>query len=690
MEIPRWLALSLLALTACSSTANTPQTAAPAPAPAVAPSVADDPRSSLRAGMLDAAEAAANLNVLARAKPAPGFEGFTHSDIVFTGKYAVQGNYGGFEIWDVSNPAAPVLVSAYSCPASQNDVSVYQQRLLFMSAEAYNGRLDCGSQGIPQTDSVSAERIRGMRIFDISDIANPKYLTSVQTCRGSHTHTLLEDPRDPANVYIYVSGSAPVRSPSELAGCVGARPEQDPASSLFRIEVIRVPVADPMASAIVGRASFLGNLEPNPVRTAEAPEDRAARLAGLERARSLGAFIATDPTNSREFAVNPLFINTQLDSIARARGAAQLPLQPAPTGPGQPPHPTYAQSVADTAALRVGLQGIVDAILRAPQRSGPNQCHDITVYPELGLAGGACEGYGLLLDIRDPVNPTRLAAVADSNFAYWHSATFNNDGTKILFSDEWGGGGSPKCRATDPREWGADALFTIDPVTREMRFQSYYKLPAVQTPLENCVAHNGSLIPIPDRDVMVQAWYQGGISVFDWTDPANPREIASFDRGPLQADRPSFGGVWSVYWYNGYMYSSEISRGLDVTDLVPSPYLSENEIRAAKTVLFPYFNAQTQPKFVWPASFALACSYVDQLERGRGLGAARISDIRSRLLRAETAGAEQRRSAMTTLASDLGRDAAGAADPAKVRKLAAAVSQLADTESAAACDPALR
>jgi hypothetical protein len=691
MAPSRWFAVSLLSLVACSQTASAPQGPAPIAASAAAPSAASDPRVGLAAGVHDAAEAASNLSVLSRTRPAPGFEGFTHADIAFTGRYAVQGTYGGFAIWDVAAPASPVLVSQYNCPASQNDVSVYQQRLLFMSAEAYNGRLDCGSQGIPPTDSVSAERIRGIRIFDISDIANPRYITSVQTCRGSHTHTLVEDARDPANVYIYVSGSAPVRSPREMPGCVSARPAQDPNSSLFRIEVIRVPVDDPMASAIVASARFLDELAPNPVRTAEAPEDRAARLAAVERERAAGGFVIMDPASGLERVANPFAVMISLDSIANARGAVQLP--PPPDGTpvsGFEPRPTYEHSAADTAALRAALPGIVRAqfeVQRSLPSTGPNQCHDITVYPELGLAGGACGGYGLLLDIRDPLDPTRLHAVADSNFAYWHSATFNNDGTKILFSDEWGGGGSPKCRATDPKEWGADAIFTIDPATRQMEFQSYYKIPAPQTSLENCVAHNGSLIPIPDRDIMVQGWYQGGISVFDWTDPANPTEIAFFDRGPSDPNRQGSGGVWSVYWYNGYMFSSEIARGLDITDLVPSPYVSANEINAAKTVIYPYFNAQTQPRFVWPASFALACAYVDQLERGGGLGAARISAVRSTLFRAESASSEQRRGLLTTLASELNADAASAGDPAKVRKLADAVSQLANEQSAARCSP---
>jgi hypothetical protein len=307
--------------------------------------------------------------------------------------------------------------------------------------------------------------------------------------------------------------------------------------------------------------------------------------------------------------------------------------------------------------------------------SGPTQCHDITVYPAIGLAGGACEGYGFLLDIRDPAHPVRLSAVADSNFAYWHSATFNNDGTKILFSDEWGGGSQPKCRITDRKEWGADAIFTI--VDRKMHFQSYYKLPAPQTPQENCVAHNGSLIPIPGRDVMVQAWYQGGVSIFDWTDAAHPKEIAFFDRGPVDSTQMADGGSWSAYWYNGVIVSSEISRGLDILELTPSGFISQNEIDAAKSVHLEYLNPQGQPKLVWLASFALARAYVDQLVRSKGLSAGRISAVRQALTSAENALGAQRRNALTQLATQLDGDARGAGDAAKVRMLAGAVRDLA-------------
>jgi hypothetical protein len=311
------------------------------------------------------------------------------------------------------------------------------------------------------------------------------------------------------------------------------------------------------------------------------------------------------------------------------------------------------------------------------QPVGPTQCHDITLYPALGLAGGACGGYGLLLDISDPANPKRIGAVSDSNFSYWHSATFNTDGTKILFSDEWGGGGQPKCRATDKHEWGADAIFTL--ADRQMQFQSYYKMPAAQTPQENCVAHNGSLIPIPGRDVMVQAWYQGGISVFDWTDPAHPKEIAFFDRGPVDSTRLASGGSWSTYWYNGVIVSSEIARGLDIFEMIPSPLISQNELDAAKTVKLAYLNTQGQPKLVWPPSFALARAYVDQLERSKGLDGSRITAVRSQLGAAEKASGMARSSALEKLSGELEADAARATDAAKVRALAGAVRQLAGT-----------
>jgi hypothetical protein len=618
-----------------------------------------DPRVGLRAGRMDAAEAVWNLRVVSKTPPAQGFAGSTNSDLAFSGNYAIQGNYNGWQIWDISNPAQPQLAAGYVCPASQSDVSVYKN-LLFVSGEGLTGRLDCGTQGV--RDTVSTDRLRGLRIFDISDIRNPRNVGNVQTCRGSHTHTVLEDPRDPDNVYVYISGSAGVRSPNELAGCSRANPNEDPNSALFRIEVIKVPLAHPEQAAIVSSPRIFNDLTA-PARHGEAPEDVAAARQAAAAARARGEFTAE--IFGQERVLPPNFVRPMLDSIVKARGGEGF----------------AAATAADSATLRAALPGIIarqfgEGGPNNGPRPGPTQCHDITVYPALGLAGGACEGYGMLLDIRDPVNPRRIAAVADSNFSYWHSATFNNDGTKVLFSDEWGGGGQAKCRATDRAEWGADAIFTITP-DRQMQFQSYYKLPAAQTQFENCVAHNGSLIPIPGRDVMVQAWYQGGISVFDWTDAAHPREIAFFDRGPSDSTRMGPGGSWSVYWYNGVIVSSEIARGLDIFELQPSAFISQNEIDAARTVRVDHLNTQGQPRIVWPSSFALARAYVDQLERSHGLPAARIAAIRQSLQQAEGQSGTARGAILRPLSVSLHGDANGSSDPAKVHMLAGAVEQLA-------------
>jgi hypothetical protein len=559
-----------------------------------------DPRVGLAAGLTDAAEAAWNMRLVSNSQPPDEFVGVTNSDLAFVGDYAIQGNYNGYVIWDISNPQDPSLETTYLCPASQSDVSVYQN-LLFVSGEGLGGRVDCGTGGVP--DTVSFDRLRGIRIFDATDISNPQYIANVQTCRGSHTHTVVSDPNDSENVYIYVSGSSRIRSPNELEGCSGGTLEDDPNTALFRIEVIQVPLANPQDAHIVSSPRIFNDLEAAPRHAEPAPPPGAGR----GRAGGRGG-----------------------------RGG----------GRGGPP--------------RV--------------RTGPTQCHDITVYPAVGYAGGACGGYGLLLDISDVANPTRLYAAADSNFSFWHSATFSNDGTKVLFTDEWGGGGQPRCRATDKYEWGADALFTID--DGELNFHSYFKMPAAQTEFENCVAHNGSLIPIPGRDIMVQAWYQGGVDIFDWTDPANPYEIAFHDRGPTDGTRRAGGGSWSIYWYNGFMYSSEIARGFDVFELTPSGHISQNEIDAAKTVSYDFFNAQEQPQFVWPPSFALVRSYVDQLERSSGLSTDRIFEVRTDLAQAEGMSSGDRSGALGSLARELAGPMQSSSDAGKVRMLVAALREL--------------
>jgi len=578
----------------------TPVVSATAPAP--------DPRPNLKAGRWDAEQAAWNMRLLSTSPPQGKSLGATHSDLAFSGNLVIQGNYNGFDIYDISNPSKPALVQKYLCPASQNDVSVYRN-LVFMSSEATNSREDCGFEGVPEP--VSKLRVRGIRVFDISDIRNPKLVTTVQTCRGSHTHTVVRKAGDDGNVYIYVSGSAGVRSAEEVPGCEDGDID-NPNTARFRLEVIKVPLGAPGEAAIVSSPRVFQDLPVAPRNEERSASDQKDREAAAAAAAAAG------------------------------RGGAGR-------GGGRPPGPT------------------------GPPR-GPNQCHDVTVYSEIGLAGGACGGLGLLLDVSDPINPVRIDEVADANMSFWHSATFNNDGTKVLFTDEWGGGGQPRCRATDKLEWGSNALFTIE--NKKMKFHSYYKLPAAQSSLENCVAHNGSLIPIPGRDIMVQSWYQGGLSVFDWTDIDHPKEIAYFDRGPVDAGRMVMGGTWSAYWYNGVIVSSEIARGLDIYELVATPLISENELAAAKTVRLPYLNTQDQQKLKWPVTFVLARAYLDQLERSKGLPADRIRSARSTLASAERRSERDRKAPLTQLASQLNAAAESSSDAAKVRMLASTVANL--------------
>ena len=635
---PLALAAGVLVVSACSSSSGS-FGAPPSP----------DPRIGLGAGLFDAEEAIWNLAWVSQSPPPESFVGSTNSDLAFLGDYAIQGNYNGVMFWDISDPARPTIAVEFVCPASQSDVSVYGN-LLFVSGEGTSGRLDCGSEGV--AEAVSHDRLRGIRIFDITDVQNPEYIANVQTCRGSHTHTLLKHPSDDDNVYIYVSGSSSVRPAEELEGCIAAG--DDPSSALFRIEVIRVPLDSPEDAAIVSSPRiFQGLVEPE--SHGQAPGD----IRMVEEARARGDFVSGVGEEAR--VMSRRFTQPQLLRIMRERG-----------GTGSP-------TAADSAQLHEELPTLVEQLRGTPDddvdpdapRPGPTQCHDITVFPEIGLAGGACGGYGLLLDIRDPENPVRIDAVADANFSYWHSATFNNDGSKVLFTDEWGGGGGPKCRIDDPREWGADAIFTIE--NSRMVFHEYYKLPAPQTSVENCVAHNGSLIPIPGRDIMIQGWYQGGISLFDWTDPKNPHEIAFHDRGPVNAETQRPGGSWSVYWYNGVIVNSEIARGLDIFELTPSAHISQNEIDAAKSVHLDYLNAQGQPLFVWPSSFALAGAYVDQLERSGALSENRIAMVRGALDDADGGS----RSGLNDLASEVARWAGSSNDSAKVRMLADAVRDLA-------------
>jgi hypothetical protein len=519
--------------------------------PGAASAAEPDPRIGLGPGWLDAQSAISNLELLAHHdKPAgfvnpanPGDFGFVTSDLAFKGNYVFMGNFNGFNIFDVSRPDNPTLVTSVVCPGGQGDVSVYGD-LLFMSVEESRARVDCG------TDPTVGTRFQGVRVFDISDVANPVQVAAVQLCRGSHTHSVVTSKNDPDNVYIYVSGTTSVRPATTMPGC-NNNPATGENPSRWRIEIIKVPLAAPEQAAVVS--------EPR---------------------------LFTDPESGR------------IDGLQN-----------------QPPTPRHPSGSA------WGPTPITDA------------CHDITAYPEIGLAAGACEGNGILIDISDPVNPVRIDEVSDPNFAYWHSATFNNDGTKVIFTDEWGGGTAARCRPTDQPEWGADAIFDI--VDGKLRFASYYKLPVHQTTQENCVAHNGSLIPVPGRDIMVQAWYQGGISLVDFTDSAHPKEIAFFDRGPISANQLVLGGFWSAYWYNGHIYGSEIARGLDVLGLVPGADMSAAEIAAARQVRFAEFNTQGQQRITWAPSFAVARSYYDQLVRANAIGQPLKHQVDQFLARAE-------------------------------------------------------
>ena len=617
------LALSVWIPVVCSG-----QSAPPAPSVYTNPRAGnDDPRVGLKAGLNDAGEAAFGMVKLVSLPKPPGFDtvvnsparpaegdqparpariqyGSTNSDLAFSGNHLFVGSYNGINFYDIDNPAKTALRASLVCPGGQGDVSVYGH-LLFMSDEAENGRIDCGRQGIappagykppppppppapgqeppPRPPApASPERFRGVRIFDISDISNPKQVAAVQTCRGSHTHTLVIDPGDKDDVYVYVSGTAVVRSADELAGCSGADPSANPDTSLFSIDIIKVPLAHPELAKIIASPRLF--------------------------------------TDAKTGAINGLW-----------KGG------------------NHGEGTQTTSAT--------------------DQCHDITVYSAIGLAAGACSGNGILLDISHPEHPVRLDVVGDPNYAYWHSANFSNDGTKLLFTDEWGGGGQPRCRATDPMDWGADAIYTLN--NRKLTLASYYKMPAPQTEQENCVAHNGSLIPIPGRDILVQAWYQGGVSVMDFTDATHPYEIAYFDRGPVDATRRSMGGMWSVYWYNGYIYGSEIARGVDVLKLVPNKFITQNEIDAANQVHFDELNVQNQPKIIWPRNFVVARAYLDQLSRSSAVSPQQISAMSAAIAKAEASRSRKDAAHLKTLAASLDKDAASAKTPADAQRMRA-------------------
>ncbi len=547
--------------------------------------VSSDPRAGLAAGVRDAGEAIANLRLLASLpKPAGFFDpdnpaglplepaddkkkdgealaeqqrsqafkrfkgestgkarggllGFSNTDMAFSGDVLVVGNYHGFNAYRLGADGVPALVSSVVCPGGQGDVSIVGD-LLLMSAQETRGRVDCGLQGV--IEDVSADRFRGLRVFDISDLARPKQVAAVQTCRGSHTHSVVSSNAD--RIVVYNSGTSSVRKQEELERCVDELPG-DERTALFRIDVIEIPLADPSRARIVDSPAVFA-------------DDETGTLAGLWRGGDHGEM--TQDTNETD------------------------------------------------------------------------HCHDITVFPENNIAAGACSGNGILFDITDPMKPRRIHAVTDPGFAYWHSATFNNDGTKVIFTDEWGGGSRPRCRASDPLNFGADAIYDI--VDGKLVFRSYFKLPAPQTVTENCVAHNGSVLPVPGRDLFVQAWYQGGLSVIDFTDSTKPFEIAFFDRGPVSPEKLVTGGFWSAYYYDGRIYGTEMIRGLDVLALEPSEFITTNEISAAALAIDDaVFNPQQQFAMTWPDAPVVAVAYVDQLSRSGTLRAGLESELRAAL-----------------------------------------------------------
>lgn len=617
------LAASLFFVACFAATASAQgglESAPPLP-PGMSGSDANDPRAKLSPGVYDAGEAALGMKHLMLLKKPDAFQlgttnaddprvqktlgllgvgdssqmpkpfqlvfaqlAFANSDMAFQGNYLFQGNFYGMTIYDISDPAQAKLLTSMICPGGQGDVSVYKN-LMFMSVEMPNGRLDCSTEGFPPPaahtgPAASKDRFRGVRIFDISDIRNPKQVGAVQTCRGSHTHTLVTDPNDKNNVYIYVSGTSFVRPNEELAGCSGGAPDKDPNTALFRIEVIKVPLAAPQTAKVVSSPR--------------------------------------------------IFMDSR------------------------------------TGVLNALNSGVTHS---NPKPEDTDQCHDITAYSAIGLAAGACSGNGILLDIRDPANPKRVDAVNDPNYAYWHSAAFSNDGKKVVFTDEWGGGMGARCRANDPNKWGANAIFRL--TDNKLTFANYYKLPAAQGDSENCVAHNGSLVPVPGRDIKVQAWYQGGISIMDFTDADHPVEIGYFDRGPIDPKMVILGGSWSAYWYNGRIYSSEIARGLDIFELTPTANLSQNEIDAAKSVHVAALNVQNQERFEWSRGLVIAKAYVDQLERSQALPAGEITTLRDAIAKAETSKSE--RGKLKSHAASLEKGAGTAkssADAARMRSLA--------------------
>ena len=584
---------------------------------------AKDPRNNLKPGRMDAGTAAKNMKLLSFSPKPAQFDTvrgltFVNSDLAFGTHYVYQANFAGFQIWDIADPAKPVLTSVVRCITSQGDPTIFGT-LLFISAEGAGNRNDCGDGGVQDPK----DHMAGVRIFDVSNPKAPKLVKNVQTCKGSHTHTLVPSPTDKKVVYLYVSGQQAARPETELAGCKNGNDPADPTNSLFQLDIIKVNIDHPEDAKVIPGARV---------------------FTGLDGGGECKQFCA--PVDARRAAA------------AAGRGGRPAPAAEMPTG--------------------------------------PRNCHDVTAYPEQHLLAASCSTHSILVDISNPEKPFRISALADSNnFQGRHTAAFSNDGKKLIQTDEWGGGTGPMCQASSMIELGGNTVITLD-AKKQQKQRAYFKIPTQQSAEENCVSHNGGLIPVPGRDLYVQGWYQGGVSIMDFTDADKAFEIGYFDRGPIDQPKPvdvpsaaapagppvrgggnTIGGSWGAYYWNGLVYSSELDRGMDIYELTPGPEISANEIAAAKLVQFKQYNPQSQPTMTWPAAFVVVRSYLDQLVRNNGLDAARTSAIDAALTAAEGKTGAARATALRALAVQVDKDVAGAKDGPRVTKMASEIRRLA-------------
>ena len=600
-------------------------------ATAVAPALASaqsfpssaDPRTNLKPGRFDAGVAAENMKLLSFSPKPAEFDTvrgltFVNSDMAFGTHYAYQANFAGFQIWDIANPSKPVLTSVVKCITSQGDPSIWGN-LLFISAEGAGNRNDCGDGGVQDPK----DHMAGIRIYDVSNPKAPKLIKNVQTCKGSHTNTIVPSPTNKDIIYIYVSGGQAARPETELAGCKNGTDPADPTNSLYQLDIIKVPVKTPEKSVVIPGARI---------------------FTGLDGAGECKQFC--QPGDSRR--------------AAAGRGATGAPATAGPVS------------------------------------TGPRNCHDVTAYPALNLLAAACQTHSILVDISNPEKPIRIDALTDTNnFQGRHTAAFSNDGKKLIQTDEWGGGTGPMCQASSMNELGGNTIISLDAKKKQAQ-HGYFKLPAAQSAEENCVSHNGGIIPVPGRDLYVQGWYQGGVDVMDFTDQDKPTEIAYYDRGSINPPKPvdvpaaaaaaaagvrgggnTIGGSWGAYYWNGLIFSSELDRGMDIYELQPSANLSANELAAAKLVVFKEYNPQSQPKMTWPPAFVVVRSYLDQLVRGNGLATDRTTAVSSALEAAEAKTGAARATALNALAVQVDADAKGAKDGARVTKMASEIRRLA-------------